>query len=77
MSLRVSSLMSLPTSCPLARELVVKLAARLTAVHGRATTRAVHPVVSRTINRTAIADRLRIGFDKRRPPPLALVAALA
>ena len=54
-----------------------KLASKLAAAHGRTTTRAAHPVVSRTISRTAVADRLRMGFDKRRPPPLALVAALA
>ena len=54
------------------------LAVRLAAAHGRATTRAVHPVISRTVSRAAVADRLRMGFDKSPPAPLlALVAALA
>lgn len=50
----------------------------LAEAHGRATTRAVHPVISKTVSRPAVADRLRIGFDKTPPSPLfALVAALA
>ena len=44
-------------------------AAGLAAAHGRATTRAVHPAISTTVSRAAVADRLRMGFDKRRPPP--------
>ena len=54
------------------------LSVGLAAAHGRATTRAVHPVISRTVSRAAVADRLRMGFDKSPPAPLlALVAALA
>jgi hypothetical protein len=79
----------LPASEPLrepdvdpAAEVAVMLspapAMAIAALHGRATTRAEqHPVASRTISRTTVADRLRIRFDKRRPPPLALVAAVA
>jgi hypothetical protein len=60
------------------RSVLRSLALGLAAAHGRATTRAVHPVISRTVSRAAVADRLRMGFDKSPPAPLlALVAALA
>jgi hypothetical protein len=56
-------------------EFFLEVVSKLAADHGRATTRAVHPAISSTVSRAAVADRLRMGFDKRRPPPLALVAA--
>jgi hypothetical protein len=60
------------------RSVLGSLTVGLAAAHGRATTRAVHPVISRTVSRAAVADRLRMGFDKSPPAPLlALVAALA